>query len=84
MQDAPSLARVVDYLVVVPDPLKVSRTQVQDIMAGAWSSGGLASARAGLSQPEGLAPGIASVLDSHKGRLRWFFVTSRDVRVRQS
>jgi hypothetical protein len=84
MQDAPSLPRVVDYLVVVPDPLKLSRAQVEDIMARAWSSGGLASARADLSLPGRLAPGVASVLDSQKGRLRWFFVTSRDVQVRRS
>ena len=84
IQDAPSLTRVVDYLVVVPDPLKVSRAEVERIMAGAWPSGGLASVLADQSRPERLAPGIASALDAEKGRLRWFFVTSRDVRVRRS
>jgi hypothetical protein len=84
MRNAPSLTRVIDYLVVVPDPLKVSRAEVDGIMARAWPSGGLASGRADQSLPGQLALGIAAALDAEKGRLRWFFVTSRDVRVRQS
>jgi hypothetical protein len=84
MRNAPSLTRVVDYLVVVPDPLKVSRAEVDGIMAGAWQSGGLAARQPDQSLPGSLAPGIVSALDAEKGRLRWFFVTSRDVRVRQS
>jgi hypothetical protein len=81
MEDSPSLTRIVDYLIVVPDPLELSRAQVQEIMARVWPSGGLAAER---SLPGRLAPGIASALDAEKGRLRWFFATSRDVRVRQS
>jgi len=84
MRNAPSLTRVVDYLVVVPDPLKVSRAEVDGILAAAWQSGGLAAGQADQSLPGSLAPGIVSALDAEKGRLRWFFVTSRDVRVRQS
>jgi hypothetical protein len=89
MQDMPSPYRVIDYLIVVPDPLKMSRAELEGIMAAAWRSGGLASAgmasaHAERSQPERLAPGIASALDAEKDRLRWFFITSWDVRVRQS
>ena len=84
MQVMPSLYRVMDYLVVVPDPLRISRSELEVIMAGAWPSGKLASGNPDRSQPQRLVPGIASTLDAQKGRLRWFFITSWDVRVRQS
>jgi hypothetical protein len=84
MQNRASLYRVIDYLIVVPDPSKISRAELERIMTGAWQAGGLASANADRLLPERLAPGIASALDAERGRLSWFFITSWDVRVRQS
>jgi hypothetical protein len=84
MKSMPSLYRVIDHLIVVADPLKMSRTELEGIMAGAWPSGGLAFRNSDRRQPERLASGIAAALDAERGRLRWFFITSWDVRVRQS
>jgi len=84
VQSTPSLYRVIDYLIVVPDPRKISRMDLEGIMTGAWPTAGLASGNGDRREPELLAPAIESALNAEKGRLRWFFITSWDVRVRQS
>jgi hypothetical protein len=84
MAAAASLYRVIDYLVVVPDPLKITRAEVQTILAGAWSSGGLVAGNPPRSQPAQPSPALAAALASLSGRARFFLVTSWDVRARQS
>ena len=84
LRDAPSLYRVVDYLVIVPDPSKISRAEMDAGMAAAWDSGGLVTGSPIRSAAQRLVPALAAVLDAWKGRARGFLVTSWDVRARQS
>jgi hypothetical protein len=84
MAAVPSLYRVIDYLVVVPDPIQVPRAEVQTLLGGAWSSGGLVAGnptRSGAAKP---SPSIAAALEKLAGRARYFLLTSWDVRARQS
>ena len=80
----PPSYRVIDYLVITADPLKISRAEIDAGMAGAWGSGGLVSGSPPRSAAQRLAPAWRRLLDTWKGRARWFFVTSWDVKVRQS
>jgi hypothetical protein len=82
--DAPSLYRVIDYLVIVPDPTRISRAEIEAEMAGAWGLDGLVLGSAPRSSEARLAPALAAILDTWKGRARGFLVTSWDVRARQS
>lgn len=84
LRDAPSLYRVIDYLVIAADPLKISRAEIDAGMAGAWGSGGLVSGSPPRSAAQRPAPALAALLDAWKGRARGFFLTSWDVRGRQS
>jgi len=84
MRDAASLYRVIDYLVVVPDPERISRTEIDSALAAAWGSGRLVQgnpARGGSPAP---SPAIAAAIAAWGGRARAFLLTSWDVRVRQS
>jgi hypothetical protein len=84
MAAAASLYRVIDYLIVVPDPLKITRAEVQTILAGAWSSGGLIAGNPSRSQPAQPSSALTAALASLSGRARFFLVTSWDVRARRS
>ena len=68
----PSAPRVMDYLVVVPRPDRISRAEVDAIMESAWRDGGLA-AGPGASRLSSL---VAAPLDIRKDKLRYFFCTS--------
>ncbi len=68
----PSLPRVMDYLVVVPRPDRISRAEVDAIMESAWQTGGLAAG----PDASRLSSSIAPSLDARKGKLKWFFSTS--------
>lgn len=84
LRDAASLYRVIDYLVIVPDPSRISKAEIEAGVADTWRSGGLVSGNPARSAPQLLASGIAAVLDAWKGRARGFLLTSWDVRARQS
>jgi hypothetical protein len=60
--------RVIDYLIVVPDPLKVSREELASLMASIWKLTGMEARRAAL--------------EKEKGRLRYFIDTSWNVKAR--
>jgi len=84
MRDSASVYRVIDYLLIVPDPTKISRSEIEARMADAWRSGGLVSGNPTRSAPRRLTPELAAALDACKGRARAFLLTSWDVRARQS
>jgi hypothetical protein len=84
LRDAASLYRVIDYLIIVPDPSRITKAEIDAGMAKAWRSGGLVSGNPARSAPQHPAPWLAAALDAWKGRARSFLVTSWDVRARQS
>ena len=57
---------MVDYLVVVPDPLKITRVEMEALVGRAWSAPDQAAA--------------ARILDGEKGRVRYFVDTSWNVK----
>jgi len=69
IKDDPSLYRVIDYLVVVPDPRKITKAELDSLMGRVWTE----------ADPDG----IARALDAEKGRLRYFVDTSWNVKARQ-
>ena len=83
LRDVASLYRVIDYLVIVPDPARLPRAEVDSVMAGAWSSAALASNVPRVS-PQRLVPALAAAVAAWGGRARAFLLTSWDVRARQS
>lgn len=68
--DDPAPYRVIDYLVVVPDPLKMSREELASLMVSIWKLSGMDARRAAL--------------EKEKGRLRYFIDTSWNVKARSS
>ncbi|MGA2764158.1 MAG: hypothetical protein ABSG17_12395 [Spirochaetia bacterium] len=66
IQDDPSPYRVIDYLIVEPDPLQISKPDLDALMAGVWNLPDMSS--------------ITSALEREKGRLRFFLTTSRNVK----
>lgn len=81
---APSLYRVIDYLIVVPDPTLIAHDELASRMASAWSSGGLVAGNPTRSGVTAINATIAAALETLKGRVRFFLITSWDVRARQS
>ena len=69
VQEDPSAYRVIDYLIVEPDPLKITRAELSDLMARVYAIADPARA--------------AAALDAEKGRLRYFTDTSWNVKARQ-
>ncbi len=69
IKEDPAPYRVVDYLVVVPDPLKIGKAELDSLMERVWALGDPAA--------------IARALDAEKGRLRYFTDTSWNVKGRQ-
>jgi hypothetical protein len=69
IKDDPALYRVIDYLVVVPDPRKISASEMDSLMERVWQLGDQAA--------------IGRALDAEKGRLRYFTDTSWNVKGRQ-
>jgi len=68
MKADPSPLRVIDYLVVVPDPSAITKPELDSLMQRVW----------GLD-----AAARASALQAEKGRLRFFTDTSWNVKARQ-
>jgi hypothetical protein len=69
MREDPSLFRVIDYLIVVPDPLKITRAELGDLMSRVY-------ALADVSR-------IAAALDAERGRVRYFIDVSWNVKARE-
>jgi hypothetical protein len=69
MTQDPSGFRVIDYLVVVPDPLKITRGEMDSLMVRIEAVDDPAAVRAAL--------------DAEKDRLRWFTDTSWNVKAAQ-
>ena len=69
MQEDPSPYRVIDYLIVEPDPRKITRAELSELMARVYAIGDPARA--------------AAALDAEKDRLRYFTDTSWNVKARQ-
>ena len=84
LQDSPALYRVIDYLVVVPDPALLPRAEIDAAMAAAWPFGGLVRGNPGRGAPEQPVAEVAKLLDGWNGKARAFLLTSWDVRARQS
>ncbi len=68
-REHPSAYRVIDYLVVEPNPLAISRQELADLMAKVYA----------MDDPAA----VAAALDAQKGRLRWFLDTSWNVKARE-
>jgi hypothetical protein len=68
MKADPSPLRVIDYLVVVPDPLAITKPELDSLMQRLW----------GLDEAA-----RAAALQAEKGRLRFFTDTSWNVKARQ-
>lgn len=81
---APSLYRVIDYLIAVPDPALITHEELSSRMASAWSAGGLVAGNPTRSGAPVMEANLAAALASLKGRVRFFLITSWDVRARQS
>ena len=64
----PAPLRVIDYLIVVPDPLKLGREELASLMESIWKLGGMEARRAAL--------------EKERGRLRYFTDTSWNVKAR--
>jgi len=69
VQEDPSPYRVIDYLVVEPDPLKITRAELSDLMARVYAIADPARA--------------AAALDAEKDRLSYFTDSSWNVKARQ-
>jgi len=83
LRDAPSLYRVIDYMVIVSDPTRLARAEVDSVMAAAWPSGGLVD-NVPRPSPQRLDPAVSGPVGAWDGRARAFLVTSWDVKARQS
>ena len=69
VREDPSPYRVIDYLIVEPDPRKITRAELSELMARVYAIGDPARA--------------AAALDAEKDRLRYFTDTSWNVKARQ-
>jgi hypothetical protein len=69
VREDPSPYRVIDYLIVEPDPLKISSAEISDLMTRVYA----------IADPAALA----AALDAEKGRLRYFTDTTWNVKARQ-
>jgi hypothetical protein len=69
MKPDPSALRVIDYLVVVPDPLKITAAEMDSLMARVET----------LDDPAA----VRAALDAEKEKIRWFTDTSWNVRAAQ-
>jgi hypothetical protein len=69
LKQMPSNFRVIDYLIVIPNPLKITRKEIDELMTRVYAL----DAR----------PAIASALDAEKDRLSYYFDTSWNVKARQ-
>jgi hypothetical protein len=67
--DDPSNYRVIDYLIVQPDPLKITHAELADLMTRIYA----------ITDPEAMI----AALDAEKSRLRYFVDVSWNVRARQ-
>jgi hypothetical protein len=65
----PSQFRVIDYILVEPDPRAITREELDSLMSRLFA----------LDDPAA----VAAALDAEKGRLRWFSDTSWNVKARQ-
>jgi hypothetical protein len=81
---APSLYRVIDYLIVVPDPASITHEELSSRMATAWASGGLVAGNPTRSRAPVMDANLAAALEPLKGRVWFYLITSWDVRARQS
>ncbi|HEY9593172.1 MAG TPA: hypothetical protein VHE79_01750, partial [Spirochaetia bacterium] len=66
--DDSSLYRVIDYLIVEPDPLKITHDELADLMTRVWS----------LRDPAA----VTAALDAERDRVRYFVDVSWNVRAR--
>jgi hypothetical protein len=69
--------RVIDYVVIVPRPNRISHSEIDAVMESAWQ-GGLAAGPGS----QRLSPSITSALEAQKDQLWYFFSTSWDVKAR--
>jgi hypothetical protein len=65
----PSAYRAIDYLIVMPDPLAITRAELEQLMARVYA----------LDDPAA----VSAALDAEKGRLRYFIDTSWNVKARE-
>ncbi len=61
--------RVIDYLIVVPNPLAISRAELEQLMARVYA----------MKDPSS----VAAALDAEKGRLAYFIDTTWNMKARQ-
>jgi hypothetical protein len=64
-----SAYRIIDYLIIEPDPLSITRAELEQLMSRVYA----------LDDPAALT----AALDAEKGRLRYFIDTSWNVKARQ-
>jgi hypothetical protein len=69
IRDNPSAYRVIDYLIIEPNPLAITREDLKQLMARVYA----------LNDPAA----ITAALDAEKGRLRYFTETSWNVKAGQ-
>jgi hypothetical protein len=69
VREHPSAYRVIDYLIVEPNPLAITRGELADLMTRVYA----------MDDPAA----VAAALDAEKGRLRWFLDTSWNVKARE-
>lgn len=67
--DDPSAYRVIDYLIVVPNPLAITRGELEKLLARVYA----------MNDPAA----VAAALDAESNRLRYFIDTSWNVKARQ-
>ena len=70
MKGNPSPYRVIDYLIVVPDPRAMTGAELDAFMEPPWREGDLAT--------------VGARLEAEQGRLRWFLDTSWDVKAEET
>jgi hypothetical protein len=69
IREHPSAHRVIDFLIVEPDPLSITRAELEQLMAGLFAMNDLAA--------------VSAALDAEKGRLRYLVDTSWNVKAGQ-
>ena len=69
IKDDPSAYRVIDYLIVVPNPLAISSAELEKLLARVYA----------MNDPAA----VAAALDAESNRLRYFIDTSWNVKARQ-
>jgi hypothetical protein len=69
LRQHPSDYRAIDYLIIEPDPLAITRAELEQLMSRVYA----------MDDPAA----VAAALDAEKGRLRYFFDTSWNVKARQ-